>query len=152
MDFHIWFHGEQQRDLLRKTNVNYIYHMAYEPSEIYTIMFHHQEWEKRAKRISGTIFVIIFLVGLGLNVAGYSNLIWSHFDKILEAKKTKRNYIRHFFSLVLNTASWWKCNLSLTIKRLKGLTQIQTYHIPNIFCLFYNVYRANKCFIVELCF
>jgi len=34
-----------------------------------------EEWEKRAKRISGTIFVIIFLVGLGLNVAGYSNLI-----------------------------------------------------------------------------
>ena len=65
----------QQRDLLRKTNVNYIYHMAYEPSEMYTIMFHNQEWEKRAKRISGTIFVIIFLVGLGLNVAGYSNLI-----------------------------------------------------------------------------
>ena len=48
-----------------------------------------------------------------------------------------------FISLVLNTASWWKCNLSLTIKRLKGLTQLQTYHIPNIFCLFYNVYRAK---------
>jgi len=34
-----------------------------------------EEWEKKAKRVSGTTFVIIFLVMIGLNVAGYSNVI-----------------------------------------------------------------------------
>jgi len=34
-----------------------------------------EAWEKKAKRVSGTTFVIFFLVMVALNAAGYSNMI-----------------------------------------------------------------------------
>lgn len=37
-----------------------------------------EDWEKKAKRVSGTIFAVIFLVMIGLNVAGFSNLLGAH--------------------------------------------------------------------------
>ena len=40
--------------------------------------FTQQDWEKKAKRVSGTIFAVIFLVMIGLNVAGFSNLLGAH--------------------------------------------------------------------------
>ena len=146
-------HGEQQRDFLRKTNVNYIYiiwHMNLQKcTQLCFIIRNGKRGQKESAAPSSWSSSLWALASMWL-----ATLISSDHILIRSWKQKRQNEIilGIFISLVLNTASWWKCNLSLTIKRLKGLTQIQTYHIPNIFCLFYNVYRANKCFIVELCF